>query len=354
MTQSLADRLVRLGLADAPTPADPPPATQAGGTASADPPKHVSAKADIGSEATKQPAASGPVDPTFIEPRWFKRLAFAMRYDKGASLFGPRGCGKSSAANELARRTGNGIVLMTCGANMQFDELRGTWSAESGSTKWLDGRLVEALRKGHWLLAEEANVVNPAVWSMVNNLTDDTGHGISLPTGEVVPRHPKFRLLLLYNEGYAGTREVNQATKERLMPIYCDYMAAEDEKSLLAKRTGAPLPVCNNLVQLARMIRSGKVRMDFSPRSMIRMIKMVGLGGFSWGEAYTAAALDLAGSADIAAAQRTLLAEYGKQVNVEQWPMFMLPEPPPEPEPAAAPAVSAKADMPSAIPREDQ
>jgi len=301
--------MIALGLADAPE----------------------SVVADGGAEAPARPRKQKPPvsqtdqsDPNFVEPDWFGALKYAMRRERGVSLFGPRGCGKSSAILELAARTQAEAIVLQCCANMQIDGLLGSWAAEGGSTRFIEGPLALAVRRGAWLVAEESNAIHPGVWSAVNTLTDQTGHGLRLPTGETIPPSKGFRLALLYNDGYAGTREVNAALKDRLMPIYAGYMGASAETVMLHNRTGAPAEICESVVRLGGMIRAAGLRMDLGPRAMIRLIRLVGLDGMSWTDAYRHAVLDLAGAPDQAAAQRTVLEELARQLSLEAWPAVAL------------------------------
>jgi MoxR-like ATPase len=149
-------------------------------------------------------------------------------------------------------------------------------------------------------------------------LTDHTGEGLRLPTGELVPQSAGFRLLLVYNEGYAGTREVNAALKDRLMPIYCGYLSADDERRVLMGQTGATEQECERVRQVADMIRTANLRFDLSPRSLVRWIKLVREAGLTWRDAYERAILDLAGPPELAAPQRACLSEIAKN-TVEQW-----------------------------------
>jgi hypothetical protein len=176
------------------------------------------------------------------------------------------------------------------------------------------------VRNGQWLIAEEANVIHPGVWSMVNTLTDHTGEGLRLPTGEVVPNHPEFRLVLVYNEGYAGTREVNAALKDRLMPIYCGYLEAAHEAQLLASMTGAELHHCERVREVAAMVRAANLRFDLSPRSLARWIKLVIVAGLSWRAAFTVAIMDLVGPPETAGPQRACLDEIARN-SIDQWPV---------------------------------
>lgn len=254
----------------------------------------------------------------FVTPSWYPILKYAMESEKGCCLFGPRGCGKSTAIRHLAREVGATTELLQCAANMQIDSLLGSWTSEGGSLKFIDGPLTIAVRNGSWLLAEEANVIHPGVWSMVNTLTDQTGEGLRLPTGEVIKPSKSFRLILLYNEGYTGTRDVNAALKDRLMPIYTGYLPVEDEVKLLERMTGATNEECGRVQGAADMIRKADLHFDLSPRSLSRWIRLVKQAGFTWKRAYEIAIMDLLGTPETAAPQRAVLNEIAAN-TVDQW-----------------------------------
>lgn len=278
----------------------------------------IDAPAVHGPTAPHAPISPPASAPGFVPPEWYPVLDYALRAERGATLFGPRGCGKSTAIRALASATSSPTVTLQCAANMQIDSLLGTWTSENGTLRFIDGPLTIAVRQGAWLIAEEANVIHPGVWSAVNTLTDQTGEGLRLPTGEVVAQSAGFRLILVYNEGYAGTREVNAALKDRLMPIYCGYLPADQEAALLASMTGAPQEDCERVQQVAQMIRDANLRFDLSPRSLARWIRLVREAGLSWREAYRVALMDLVGTPELAAPQRACLEEIACN-SINQW-----------------------------------
>ncbi len=290
------DELIALGLIDAPA-SGPTMATTAARSPSTVPP-----------------------NPDFIPPPWYPVLRHALTSgrEKGATMFGPRGSGKSTAIRELARSVGAEWITLQCAANMQLDSLLGTWTSEQGSLRFIDGPLALAVRRGAWLIAEEANAIHPGVWSSVNTLTDRTGEGLRLPTGEVIPPHSEFRLILAFNDGYAGMREVNPALKDRLLPIHCGYLDSDSETRVLMAMTGAEESDCRRVLDVGTMIREARLRFDLSPRALARWLDLVLIAGLSWQEGFERAILDLVGAPDMAGPQRAALEEIAKN-TVAQW-----------------------------------
>jgi hypothetical protein len=279
--------------------------------------------ADVQPEPVTQPPGL-PAD-GFIPPKWFRKLQAAIKHKKGACMFGPRGSGKSTAVRYLAKSMNVPTITMQCAANEQIDALVGEKGVVNDNgcpvTKFVDGPLTTAMRNGCWLIAEEPNVMHPGVWSKVNNILDDTGEGLRLPTGEVIPQHPNFRLVLCYNDGYTGTKEVNAALKDRCPPLHCDYFEPDREAELLAIATGAPLNVCAKVVSVATMIRQApSLRFDLSPRPLTYWIKMA-LDGMSWSEGFDAAIMDLLGDPTGAAVQRKVVATIAVNAGIDQWPL---------------------------------
>lgn len=272
----------------------------------------------------KSPVYKPPVSSSqeFIQPPWYSALSYAMTSpdERGCTIFGGRGTGKSTAIRELAKSLNQQYITMQCAASMQIDALIGNVGLDKGSTNFTDGPLAIAVRKGMWLLAEEANTIHPGVWSAVNTLTDKTGEGLRLPTGEVIPNHPEFRLVLLFNEGYQGTREVNAALRDRLMPVYTAYpLAAIEAKMLSGMKPNIPSARIGEIINLANSIRVASLDFDLSIRALNRWVGLKEAGVGTWLETFKVAILDLTGDPKVSAPKRAALAEIANQFGVGNW-----------------------------------
>lgn len=279
------------------------------------------------------PSATVPSKPhstAFIPPAWYPMLRYALtavnangKPERGAMIFGPRGSGKSTAIRELAKQVGAKTATLQCASNMQIDSLIGGWTVSNGTTVFVEGPLTICVRNGWWLLAEEANVIAPGVWSAVNTLTDKTGDGLLLPTGELIDNHADFRLILLFNEGtgYQGTKEVNAALKRRLVPVYADYPDAASEKKILANLCPyLSSRQIDNLINCATMVRAaGLDRFDLSTDILARWADTVREGVGPWPECFKWVIMDLLGAPSITIQARQVLAQIALQCGMDKW-----------------------------------
>ncbi|KAG0168625.1 AAA ATPase midasin [Apophysomyces sp. BC1034] len=72
----------------------------------------------------------------------------------------------------------------------------------AGKFEWIDGLLINALEKGHWLLIDNANLCNPSVLDRLNSLFENDGmlmvneRGLVDGTVKVIKPHPNFRMFM--------------------------------------------------------------------------------------------------------------------------------------------------------------
>lgn len=91
--------------------------------------------------------------------------------------------------------------------------------------EWLDGIIVQALQKGHWLVLDNANLCSASVLDRLNSLLEPGGYLIINehcgPNGEprIVHPHPDFRVFLTVDPRYG---ELSRAMRNRAVEIYIE------------------------------------------------------------------------------------------------------------------------------------
>ncbi len=80
----------------------------------------------------------------------------------------------------------------------------------------VEARITELLRLAYVVEIQEPTVIaNPGVMVGLNSLLDRC-NAITLPTGEVIHRHPDCVVIVTTNVGYEGCREMNQSVLSRM------------------------------------------------------------------------------------------------------------------------------------------
>ena len=82
--------------------------------------------------------------------------------------------------------------------------------------RYVESDFVRAMRNGWVIELQEPSVIaNPGVLVGLNAALDDTGT-VTLPTGEVVKRHPDTVFVITTNNEYAGCKPINQSVISRM------------------------------------------------------------------------------------------------------------------------------------------
>ena len=84
-------------------------------------------------------------------------------------LQGPTSSGKTSLVAYLAAQTGHALVRINNHEQTDLQEYLGSYiSNEAGQLVFREGALVQAVRKGHWLLLDELNLAPSQVLEALN------------------------------------------------------------------------------------------------------------------------------------------------------------------------------------------
>lgn len=76
------------------------------------------------------------------------------------------------------------------------------------------GVLIDAMRKGYWIILDELNLAPTDVLEALNRLLDDNRELFVAETQEVIKAHPRFMLFATQNPpGLYGGRKVDQSER---------------------------------------------------------------------------------------------------------------------------------------------
>ncbi|KAI0270022.1 midasin [Gloeopeniophorella convolvens] len=95
-------------------------------------------------------------------------------------------------------------------------------SKVTGQFEWVDGPLIRALKEGHWLLLDGANLCSPSVLDRLNSLCEPSGvlslneRGLVDGAVPVIVPHPDFRLVMCVDPQFG---ELSRAMRNRGVEI---------------------------------------------------------------------------------------------------------------------------------------
>jgi midasin len=102
--------------------------------------------------------------------------------------------------------------------------------------------LVEAVRKGYWVILDELNLAPSEVLEALNRLLDDNRELHIVETQKVIKAHPNFRIFATQNptEGYGGRKELSEAFKNRFVLIRVRDVPIDELQEILVKKCSLP------------------------------------------------------------------------------------------------------------------
>jgi MoxR-like ATPase/transcriptional regulator with XRE-family HTH domain len=159
------------------------------------------------------------------DPKTIEMALKAMLSDVHVLFKGPAGAGKTVIAQTLSAILNMPLHTMNGSGDSDSDIIIGSKEAANGTTYAVDGRLVEAMKYAGIFYADETNFVLPDILAVINAALDHRKSIYNDNTGEDVIGHKNFRFIGSINEGYEGTRKMNEATSDRTISIIVDYMS---------------------------------------------------------------------------------------------------------------------------------
>jgi len=188
------------------------------------------------------PAKDPFFDDNAIPRELLKKIAVTIKHNVALLIVGPTGAGKTATIKWIAEQTGNTYRRIQMTGSTDVDNLIGRYGLEvDRGTIWEDGILVRAMKEGEWLLLDEFNMALPEIVTLINSVLDDerTLRIDNKDGTTIVKAHENFRLFATMNppDEYAGTKDLNLATKDRFAIIDFGYPDEEAEISIITKHT---------------------------------------------------------------------------------------------------------------------
>ncbi|XP_077869169.1 midasin [Saccoglossus kowalevskii] len=177
------------------------------------------------------------------------RIVSAGRYP--VLLQGETSVGKTSLVNWLANATGNHCVRVNNHEHTDLQEYVGFYAAdETGKLVFKEGVLVDAMRKGHWIILDELNLAPTDVLEALNRLLDDNRELFIPETQETVKAHPRFMLFATQNPPglYGGRKVLSRAFRNRFVELHFDEIPSKELETILHERCLIPLSYCRRMV----------------------------------------------------------------------------------------------------------
>ena len=166
---------------------------------------------------------------------------------------GPTSAGKTSMIEYLAKRSGNELVRINNHEHTDIQEYLGTYvSGIDGQLTFQDGVLVQALRKGHWVILDELNLAPTDVLEALNRLLDDNRELLVSETQEVVCPHPNFMLFATQNPvgAYGGRKALSRAFRNRFLELHFEDIPVAELNIILSRRSQLPKSWCSLIVEV--------------------------------------------------------------------------------------------------------
>ena len=170
------------------------------------------------------------------------------------ALQGPTSAGKTSLVQYLAQRLGHECVRINNHEHTDIAEYIGSFAPdERGRLVWRDGLLVQALRRGQWIILDELNLAPSEVLEALNRLLDDNRELFIPETQETVHPQEGFMLFATQNPPgtYGGRKRLSAAFRNRFIELHVDDLPGDELETILSSRSLLPPSFCSRMVAVS-------------------------------------------------------------------------------------------------------
>ena len=217
----------------------------------------------------------------WIPEQTLKAILTWLHAGQPVALIGPKGTGKSSMGYAIAKALGwQDPCKVDVYMAKKTSDLFGSDAAQEGSTLFRQSALLDFIERAwlaqhndtgdHFLLIlDELNRVHAKSNESLHGLFDDIGQLSFMTTQgpKLVKLPPNIAVLATMNMGYTGTFDLDEAMKDRFMPVRVSRMPTDQEVVMLIKATDILDDQAQRIVDLANKLRelSDRGECSFAP-----------------------------------------------------------------------------------------
>jgi hypothetical protein len=174
------------------------------------------------------------VNGEYVFPPFYEELKAVSKFSH-VELKGPAGSGKTLAVHKLAELSGKNLAVITADGGLRRRDMIGQREMINGTTYFEAGEFASAAKNGDWALIDEVSMAEADALGFLLGMTDRCGSVGSTFTigGKSVDVHPDFRCFITRNPGYAGTKTMNEALKDRFYTFEVAPLLDDDLTEML-------------------------------------------------------------------------------------------------------------------------
>lgn len=162
----------------------------------------------------------------YYGPRIWEQAAAALLCGQNLLLVGQKASGKNVLAENLAYLFGRPIWDISCHVNTDADSLIGTDTFRNGQVQFREGPVYKCASLGGFGVLDEINMAKNEALAVLHALLDFR-RVIDVPGYQRLVMHPATRFIATMNQGYAGTRDLNEALASRFVVILMPEISSD-------------------------------------------------------------------------------------------------------------------------------
>jgi len=210
------------------------------------------------------------IDEFIITPKvriHLRDVELAVKANLPVLLQGDTSTGKTSLILALARKHGRRIIRINNHEHTECSDYIGNFLSTQDGISFVEGPLINAMRKGYWIILDELNLAPSDVLEVLNRLLDDNREIYIPEVDEIVRPHQNFRIFATQNLNYSGRHGLAKSFRNRFIEIFFAEKDETEIKEILEKSFKLPLSFIKIMLSIYSTL---KVQRSFNNFTTLR------------------------------------------------------------------------------------